>query len=293
MTKTCLVTGITSGIGKATVFKLAKKNLSLILISKNEKKVNKVYDQILKINKDISIKPYICDISSLRQVNGVAKDIKADFNSIDIMINNAGALFNRYHLSEEDYELTFATNYLGSFLLTLLLLNCFKANGEVRIINISSSSHLSAKFDINFKEKPKVYERGTAYENSKLAILFFTYELSRLLAHSNITVNALDPGNVATRINLNNGFLPWLKHHIKFGIQGKLISASTAAYSILYLALDEKLKNTSGKYFFENKTVPSSEISYDKEIAKEFFKLSLEMTGLSESEIIESINILR
>ena len=123
MTKTCLVTGITSGIGKATVFKLAKKNISLILISKNEKKVNKVCDQIFKINNDISIKPYICDISSLMQVKDVAKDIKADFNSIDIMINNAGALFNRYHLSEDGYELTFATNYLGSFLLTLLLLN--------------------------------------------------------------------------------------------------------------------------------------------------------------------------
>lgn len=182
MTKICLVTGITSGIGKATVFKLAKKNISLILISKNEKKVNKVCDQIFKINKDISIKPYICDISSVRQVNGVAKDIKADFNSIDIMINNAGALFNRYHLSEEGYELTFATNYLGGFLLTLLLLNCFKANGEVRIINISSSSHLSAKFDINFKEKPKVYERGTAYEKSKLAILFFTYVTFKIIS---------------------------------------------------------------------------------------------------------------
>jgi retinol dehydrogenase-12 len=293
MTKTCLITGVTSGIGKATVFTLAKKDISLILISKNEKKVYKECDQILKINKNINIKPYICDLSSLRQVQEVAKDIKANSNSIDIMINNAGALFNSYYLSDEGYELTFATNYLGSFLLTLLLLDCFKVNGEVRILNISSSSHLYTKFDINDIANPKVFQRGRAYNNSKLAILFFTYELSRLLEHTNITINALDPGHVATRIKLNNGLLPWLRHYVKFGIRGKLFSTSRVADSILYLALDEKLNNISGKYFYENKMVPSSEISYDKEIARKFFKSSLKMTGLNESELLESIKLSR
>ena len=139
--KICLITGATSGIGKAAAFKLADLGASLILLSRNKEKGEKICKQIRKRNNNAQVKFYKVDISSMKEVKNVVEKIKSDFNHIDVLINNAGARFDNYFKNDEGVELTFATNHLGHFLLTLSLIEMLKKSTQGRIINVSSSAH--------------------------------------------------------------------------------------------------------------------------------------------------------
>ena len=279
--KTCLITGATSGIGKSLAFKLANSSINLIILSRNMRKCERVCDELLKKNEHLKIKYYVTNISSLREIRKSASLIKNDYNKLDILINNAGAKFNKYFLSDDGFELTFATNYLGHFLLTMELLGLLKSSSQGRIINISSSSHSGGNI-INNIQKPAVYDSGDAYRNSKLAMIYFTHKLSSILGDTNVTVNAVDPGHAATKIKLNNGILPWLKHYFDFGIRGKLISASKAADAILIPAIEESYSKTTGQYLHNGRLTKSSQISYDNETAEDLFELSLNLCGLKK-----------
>ncbi len=280
--KTCLITGATSGIGKALVYKLARFNVNLIILARNMQKGEKICGELLEKNKYLKVKLYVADISSLEEIRKSVPLIKNDINKLDILINNAGSKFNKYYLSDDNFELTFATNYLGHFLLTVSLLDLLSNSFQGRIINISSSSHNGGDITAQNIFRPEIYNSGEAYRNSKLAVIYFTYELARILSNTNITVNAVNPGHVATKIKLNNGVLPWLKHYIDFGLKGKLISAPKAAESILNLALEEKFSKTTGKYFQNLNQINSSQISYNREISSNLFKSSLDLVGLND-----------
>ena len=277
--KVCLITGATSGIGKATALKLAGFGASLILLSRNEKKGGKICEHIRKSN-NAQVKFYKVDISSMKEVRKVSERIKTDFEHIDVLINNAGARFDRYFKSEEGIELTFATNHLGHFLLTLSLIEMLKKSARGRIINISSSAHAIGTQELDDIVAPLNYDRRIAYGRSKLANLYFTYELSSKLNNSNITVNAVDPGGVATNFSRNNGIYPWLKHYLSYILQLKLISPQKAAETIVYLASSSEVSKTTRKYFFEKKEISSSLASYNKEAALKLWQLSKELTGV-------------
>ena len=277
--KICLITGATSGIGKATALKLADLGTSLILLSRNEKGGEKICDQIKKTNSNAQVKFYRVDISSMNEVRNVSERIKTDFNHIDVLINNAGARFDQYFKNDEGIELTFATNHLGHFLLTLSLIEMLKKSAQGRIVNISSSAHAIGTEEFDDIVSPAIYDRRLAYGRSKLANLYFIYELSSRLKNSNITVNAVDPGGVATNFSKNNGLYAWMKHYLSYILQLKLISPQKAAETIVYLASSDDISETTGKYFFEKKEIRSSPASYDKEAALKLWQLSLKLTG--------------
>ena len=176
--KICLITGATSGIGKAAALKLADLGASLILLSRNEKRGEKICDQIRKINNNAQVKFYKVDISSMKEVRNVSEKIKKDFEHIDVLINNAGARFDKYLKNDEGIELTFATNHLGHFLLTLSLIELLKKSTQGRIINVSSPAHSRGTEEFDDIVAPVNYDRRLAYGRSKLANLYFTYELS-------------------------------------------------------------------------------------------------------------------
>ncbi len=280
--KICLITGATSGIGKAAAFKLADLGTSLILLSRNEEKGEKICNQIRKRINNAQVKFYRVDISSMREVRSAVERIKADFNHIDVIINNAGARFDNYLKNDEGIELTFATNHLGHFLLTLSLIEMLKKSAQGRIINVSSSVHTGVTQELDDIVAPINYNRGVAYGRSKLANLYFTYELSSKLKNSKITVNAVHPGGVATNFSRNNGLLPWVKHYIYYLMKRELISPQKAAETILYLALSPELKEITGKYFFNKKEIKSSSASYDKEAAFRLWQLSLNLTEVDD-----------
>ena len=120
---------------------------------------------------------------------------------------------------------------------------------------------------------------------SKLANLYFTYELSSKLKNTNITVNAVDPGGVATNFSRNNGLFPWLKHYVSYILKLKLISPQKAAETIVYLASSEEVSETTGKYFFEKNEINSSPASYSSEAASKLWQLSLKLTGIDDPPI--------
>ena len=278
--KICLITGATSGIGKAATLKLADLGASLILLSRNEQKGKKICEQISKISSNAQAKFYKVDISSMKEVRNVSEKIKTDFERIDVLINNAGARFDNYLKNDEGIELTFATNHLGHFLLTLSLLEMLKKSSQGRIIDVSSPAHTRGTQDLDDIIAPENYDRRLAYGRSKLANLLFTYELNNRLRDTNITVNAVDPGGVATNFSRNNGLYPWLKHYLSYILQLKLISPQKAAETIVYLASSYDVRNTTGKYFFEKKQINSSTTSYSKEASLKLWQLSSKLTGV-------------
>ena len=276
--KICLITGATSGIGKAAALKLADTGASLILLSRNEKKGEKICNQIRGKN-NTQVKFYNADISSMKQVRNVSEKIKSDFNHIDVLINNAGARFDNYFKNDEGIELTFATNHLGHFLLTLSLIAMLKKSSQGRVINISSAAHANGTEELYDIVAPEHYDRRLAYGRSKLANLYFTYELASRLQSSKITVNAVDPGGVATNFSRNNGIIPWMKHYLSYILNLKLISPQKASETVVYLASSDEVGRISGKYFFEKKEINSSSASYSKETAMKLWQLSLKLTG--------------
>ncbi len=283
--KLCLLTGATSGIGKAAAFKLADLGASLILLSRNEEKGEKICNQIRKKINRAQVKFYRVDISSMQEVRIAVEKIKTDFNRIDAIINNAGARFDNYLKNDEGIELTFATNHLGHFLLTLSLIEMLKKSTQGRIINVSSSVHSGVTQKLDDIVAPVHYDRSVAYGRSKLANLYFTYELNEKLRNSKITVNVLHPGGVATNFSRNNGMLPWVKHYTYYLLKRELISPQKAAETILYLALSSEVKDISGKYFFNKGEIKSSPTSYDRDAAMKLWQLSLKLTGLDDLQI--------
>ncbi|MEI6126694.1 MAG: SDR family oxidoreductase [Pseudomonadota bacterium] len=273
-TKICVITGATSGIGRAAALKLAGISAQLILLSRNASKGRGIADRINSssgFEKALFIQT---DLSRLSEVRTAAEQIKNRCRRIDVLINNAGARFNDFKKNDDGIELTFATNHLGHFLLTLLLIDHMKASPGGRIINVASDVHRGYTADFDYVHGAGSYDRKAAYGQSKLANLLFTYELARRLADTNITVNALHPGGVATNLGRNNGLKSWLKHYVYYLMKRQLISPSKAAETILYLALSDEVQGVTGKYFAGKKEISSSDVSCDRDAQKKLWDLS-------------------
>jgi len=276
---TCLITGATSGIGKATALALAGKNYGLILVGRNEEKTARVCDEIKRKAQNGNMSSYVCDLSALRDVRALAARIKADHNRLDILINNAGARFLRYQLTKEGIEMTLATNHLGHFVLTLSLIDALKSS-SARIINVSSGTHYSGNGVIENILSATDYDGRKQYSNSKLANVLFTYALAEKLKGRGIAVNAVDPGGVATNFARNNGWTHWLKHRLYYLRKGKLLTPAQGAETVVYLASSDEVKGVTGRYFMDKKEKRSSDISYDKAMQEKLWAFSVELSGI-------------
>jgi len=276
--KICLITGATSGIGKATALKIAELGASLILIGRNANKGKIVCDQIKKETNNGKIIFYKLDLSLMKEVKETAQKIKSDYDHIDILINNAGARFLDHFVTKEGIEQTLAVNHLSHFLLTNLLVDRLKKSSSARIINISSGVHFSGDGVIENITNPKEYDGRKQYANSKLANVLFTYELASILENTNITVNAVDPGGVATSFARNNGLISWLRHRIYYLTKGNLLNPEQGSETVIYLASSPEVEGITGKYFKDKKETKSSSISYDLNLAKKLWEKSEKIT---------------
>lgn len=280
--KICLITGATSGIGKATAIELAEGNFDLILIGRSQEKCEKITKRIQRKYNQIKVKYYVADISLVSSVKKVCEEIRKDFNRIDVIINNAGARFLEHKLTSEGIELTLATNHLGHFVLTNELLPLLKNSDDARIINISSAAHGGGKGLIENITDPSKYDGRLQYSNSKLANVLFTYELTERLKEQNISIFAVDPGGVATNFARNNGIKFWIKHLGYYLLKRQLITAKKASETIVYLASSPDVKGQKGKYYFDMKEKKSSQLSYDKTLQRKLWEMSEELVRMLE-----------
>lgn len=282
--RTCLITGATSGIGRATAFSLARRGADLILLARNQEKGKAIADRLQSEHKDSIIRFYGVDLSLLKNVRKAAETIQSNHPRLDVLINNAGARFDKFRLTAEGNELTFATNHLGHFLLTALLWETMRDREDSRIINVSSGAHEGAKdFAIEDLTNPKLYNGKKAYAYAKLSNLLFTYELSERFKPFNITVNAMHPGGVATNFSRNNGLIAWAKHLTYYILNRSLLTPSQGAQTIVYLACSSTVKGKSGAYFYNNAECQSSPLSYDRTYMKKLWLLSCEVCGIDAS----------
>jgi len=273
-----MVTGATSGIGKVTARVLAELGAHVVFVGRNEQKAAHTVHQINQKTGRDSAEFMLADFASLAATRALAAWFRGTHRRLDVLVNNAGAMFMRRQESQDGIEMTFAVNHLGYFLLTNLLLDLLKASAPARIVNVSSIAHEGTELDFDDLECRKNYAGMKAYGRSKLANLLFTYELARRLEGSGVTVNALHPGFVATNIGANN--IPLFRRPIKWLINRAAKNVEEGAQTSIYLASSPEVEGVTGKYFVDCKPVPSSAASYDEAAAHRLWQISAEMVGL-------------
>ena len=275
--KTCLVTGASDGIGYVAAFELARRGASVIAVGRNAPKIHGAVMRIIDETKNDDVTYFVADLSSQRDVRRLAKQVRERTSRLDVLLNNAGAIFLSRQTSVDGLEMTFALNHMGYFLLTNLLLDLLRQSVPARIINVSSSSHGSpGKFLLEDLPKPRSNRGYRAYGRSKLCNILFTYELSRRLEGTGITVNALHPGLVRTNIARNNGALGRV---VNFFIGARGVDTVQGAKTLVYLAASQDVKEVTGKYFVDCRPVSSSALSYDPELAAGLWDLSERLTA--------------
>jgi len=272
MEKVCIVTGATAGIGQATALLLAKRGATVVGIGRNPVKNEHSIKLIQNKTGNLSVEYLLADLSSQKDILRLAKTFKDKYDRLDVLINNAGATFSERMESIDGIEMTFALNHLGYFLLTNLLRDILEASAPSRVINVSSSLHKFGK--LNFKDIPfkNGYTRSKAYQRSKLANIAFTYELARHFTNQKVTVNAMNPGLVATNVGQAAG---GTSAKIK-GIVDKIagLTPEEGARTIIYLATSPEVIGVTGRYFVKEKSIPSSRITYDLGVCERLWTVS-------------------
>lgn len=252
--KICVITGATDGIGRVAARELGKQGWVLALVSRNAQKGERVARELRQEcgNEEIFFKQ--ADLSLQRDVRRVARDVAETYERIDVLINNAGAIFWKQQKTAEGIEKTFALNHLNYFLLTNLLLDRLRAAPAARIVNVASGAHTGARLDFDDLECEapyKTFKGGwTAYQRSKLCNIMFTAALARRLEGEAITANALHPGFVRTRFGKDNG--GWFAAFLGLGMLTTAISVEKGARTPIYLAASPEVEGVSGKYFYQS-----------------------------------------
>jgi NAD(P)-dependent dehydrogenase (short-subunit alcohol dehydrogenase family) len=269
-----VITGATRGIGLAAAVELARRGARLTLVARSEARAADAVRQIKTVAaKGASVDVLTADLASQASIRQLAIAAQARYPSIQVLINNAGAIYSRRHLSPDGIELTWAVNHLAPFLLTTLLLPRLAASTPARIVTTSSDAHEGARipFDDVNAERSWGGFGFPRYGQTKLANILFTAELARRLAGTGVTANCFHPGFVATGFNRNNGFL------MRIGMALSRPFARTAekgAETLVWLVDSEAAGETSGGYFFDEHLVTPSAAAQDREAATRLWQVS-------------------
>lgn len=279
--KIILVTGATNGIGLEASRALAKMGARVVLVGRNPQKTAQVLDDLKKDTNNPDLDMLVGDLSLVAETRRLADEFKARYDRLDVLLNNAGAIFTSRQVTAEGFEMTFALNHLSYFVMTNALLDLLRDSAPARVINVSSSAHrMVGRLDFDNLQGEKGYGPQSAfsiYSASKLMNIMFTYELARRLEGTGITANALHPGVVRTGFGHNNSRMMSAFMRIFQGVGG--ISAKQGADNSVYLASSPEVANVTGKYFEKRKAVASSPASMDKAGWERLWQVSEEATA--------------
>ncbi len=269
-----LITGGTSGLGYRTAYILALESKNkIILIGSNNKKGQQAIERLIYETENKNLRFIKADLSSINEIKLLAKDLIIE--KIDVLINNAGALFYSRNESIDQIEKTFALNHLSYFALTNLLLKYKVIKNGGRIINVASGAHRGTDIDFNDLEMSNNYNGWKCYKKSKLCNILFTKKLSDLTFKNNITVNCLHPGFVKTEFGKNNKGVISLA--IELLMKFFAITVEEGAKTIIHLANSEDVKDITGKYYYKSKIKQPSQYAENKSSADQLWNKSIEI----------------
>ena len=276
--KRVLMTGGTNGIGLAAARELAARGADLSIVARSQARGEAAAAEIQAAGGGRPVDVLLADLSSQAAVRRLAAEALERYPRIEVLVNNAGAIYARRQLSEDGIELTWALNHLAPFLLTELLEDRLKESAPARVITTSSDAHKGAHipFDDMAAERSYGLRGFERYGQTKLANILFTAELARRLKGSGVTANAVHPGFVASGFNRNNGLL------MRLGMTlARPFARSTekGAETLVWLVDSQEVGAESGGYFVDKRRVLPTAAAQDMDAARRLWELSEEQTG--------------
>jgi NAD(P)-dependent dehydrogenase (short-subunit alcohol dehydrogenase family) len=276
--RVCMVTGASSGLGKATVLGLARLGVQVVMVCRDEARGEAARQDIIKQSNNTNVELLVADLSSMAEVYALVETFRQRFDRLHVLINNAGVYLRERQVTKDGFEQTFAVNYLAPFLLTNLLLELLKASAPARIINVAGAYHRQGQLHFDDLQLTQGYTGARANNQSQLARVLFTYELARRLKGTGVTANCLHPGSVRTDIMRD---MPKTVQFLARTVFRPLfVSPEQGATTILYLASSPEVEAITEKYFVSKRPVLSSRVSYNSELAKRLWTMSEWLTGL-------------
>jgi retinol dehydrogenase 12 len=273
VSEVAVITGTTHGIGRVTSRELARAGKTVVMLCRDATAANAVRDEIARQVPRARVAVVHCDLASLASVREAAAAVRRDYPPLGLLVNNAGMVSTRRRMSVDGFELTFATNHLGPFLLTALLSN--HLDRTARIVTVASRIHYRGRLEFDTVTSARTRYRATAaYAQSKLANVMHTFALARRMSGTGISVNCLHPGVITTNL------LPrWLRV-IKPLLTRGMLDAERGARTSIYLALDPRVAGITGRYFDEHQQPQSaSPLANDVQLQESLWKMSAAWSG--------------
>lgn len=272
--RVCLVTGGTAGIGEATAEALARLGADLIVHGRDATRCARVVEAIREASGNPNVQFLIADLASLASVRELAAELHERTDHLDVLINNAGAMYPDRRESVDGIELTLAVNHLAPFLLTNLLLDLLKAAAPSRVVNVASGAARRAALDFADPQSRAGYEGRAVYARSKLMNMLFTRELARRLGPMGVTANVISPGLVHTEFGLKDGF-----GQDQQEIMNRGASPEEGARTSIYVATAPELADATGQYFQDGARTELPEAARDDESAARLWDMSAKLVG--------------
>jgi retinol dehydrogenase 14 len=280
--KIVLVTGANSGVGFAAAAELAAAGAEIAMVCRDRRRGEEAHARIADIARGATPQLLIADLSSQAEIRGLALEIGARFDHIDVLLNNAGGVFAKRELTLDGVEKTFATNHLGPFLLTNLLLDWVCAAPAGRVVTVATEVY-GKKLAFDNLQGEQHYQFFKAYQQSKLANIMFAFELARRLRPTNVTSNAVSPGPSKTSFGNNitgpvGILLRAMKRMPIFG------SPEKGARTLIYASADNALASETGRFYFKSHAIETKAITHDLDVAARLWSTSEELCGMAPTD---------
>ncbi len=275
--KTVLVTGGTSGIGKATAVAMAAMGADVVVTGRDPERGGRAAEEIRAESTGGSVELILADLAVQSEVRRLAEDFRERHDRLDVLVNNAGLVQSTRTETPDGIEMTLAVNHLAPFLLTNLLLDLLKKSAPSRVVTVSSEAQRWGSMDFDDLQSRRRYSGFPVYGMTKLANIMFTYELAERLEGTGVTATCVHPGAVNTRFGANDrgpatllfrAFKPFMR------------TPEQGADTVIHLASSWEVEGVSGKYYADRKWIEPQEIALDPEARRKLWEASEELTGL-------------
>jgi NAD(P)-dependent dehydrogenase (short-subunit alcohol dehydrogenase family) len=270
-----VITGATSGIGQVAAARLTAMGARIVMIARDSGRAQATLARLKESSREHSV--HYADLSVLKDMKRVAAEIAAAEPRIDVLINNAGAIFGSRQLTEGGLELTFALNHVAYFVLTHGLRERLLASASARVVNTASDAHRGNRLDFDDLQSARDYSAFKVYGRTKLCNILFTRELARRFQGTGVTANSLHPGFVNTRFGDESGGAQ------AYGIRVAKVfalSPEKGAETLIYLASSPEVASTSGEYFYKCRSTPPSREAQDDECARRLWAETAQLAGV-------------